>query len=591
MENNGTIKFKLDKTIGFWTGAVVMILAAAALIDRYLGTLFLTTWHNNVLVYIRLNAAFGHLLTGLFLVLYSIRPRGGIIRTILWILALTVFLIGFLTFVEFIFGIDLNIDQLLGNEELGGVWSLFTTRMAFAATVAFMLIGGAFILLLSSPFLGVFVAEIFGMLTSVIGLTALFSIGLSHLPFLESFGFGVSFPYMAVILAVLFILSGIGVWFNDRPAKRTFFGIAAKFSLLQSLIFLITFSFIAYVDGQQIIGETTVEPGSFLVITNFLVILDQFQRMGFLFFFVILASLINLWVIRKSIIEPIEQLAAVAKEIAEKKYRKVLPISRYNAEIGDLYRAVQAMADSLFKELQELEYVNWIKAGFISAVSSQLLVPLKTIKQNIGALLENPEGLSEVHKKNIRAIGEISGKISNLIQDIANISAMEEGRVAIHPQPVNVNDVLSEHIASLIVALSLEERELIVYDFKPSVKITSIDKRFLEQAFYNILDNAIKYGVKDANVRVTVEMTGDQKEFLISVFNQGPKIPEAEQFKIFTKFFRGETARKLYPVGTGLGLIIAKTAVEANGGKIWFESGDAGTTFYFTVPVREPERK
>lgn len=589
MENNGTIK--LDKTIGFWTGAAVMILAAAALIDRYLGTLFLTTWHNNILVYIRLNAAFGHLLTGLFLVLYSIRPRGGITRTILWILALTVFLIGFLTFVEFIFGIDLNIDQLLGNEELGGVWSLFTTRMAFAATVAFMLIGGAFILLLSSPFLGVFVAEIFGMLTSVIGLTALFSIGLSYLPFLAPFGFGVSFPYMAVILAVLFILSGIGVWFNDRPAKRTFFGIAAKFSLLQSLIFLITFSFMAYVDGQQIIGETTVEPGSFLVITNFLVILDQFQRIGFLFFFVILASLINLWVIRKSIIEPIEQLAAVAKEIAEKKYRKVLPISRYNAEIGDLYRAVQAMADSLFKELQELEYVNWIKAGFISAVSSQLLVPLKTIKQNIGALLENPEGLSEVHKKNIRAIGEISGKISNLIQDIANISAMEEGRVAIHPQPVNVNDVLSEHIASLIVALSLEERELIVYDFKPSVKITSIDKRFLEQAFYNILDNAIKYGVKDANVRVTVEMTGDQKEFLISVFNQGPKIPEAEQFKIFTKFFRGETARKLYPVGTGLGLIIAKTAVEANGGKIWFESGDAGTTFYFTVPVREPERK
>ena len=168
---------------------------------------------------------------------------------------------------------------------------------------------------------------------------------------------------------------------------------------------------------------------------------------------------------------------------------------------------------------------------------------------------------------------------------------MEEGRVAIHPQPVNVNDVLSEHIASLIVALSLEERELIVYDFKPSVKIMNIDKRFLEQAFYNILDNAIKYGAKDANIRVAVEMTGDQKEFLISVFNQGPKIPEAEQFKIFTKFFRGETARKLYPVGTGLGLIIAKTAVEANGGKIWFESGDAGTTFYFTVPVREPERK
>ena len=189
-----------------------------------------------------------------------------------------------------------------------------------------MLIGGAFILLLSSPFLGVFVAEIFGMLTSVIGLTALFSIGLSHLPFLEPFGFGVSFPYMAVILAVLFILSGIGAWFNNRPAKRTYFGIAAKFSLLQSLIFLITFLFIAYVDGQQIIGEATVEPGSFLVITNFLVILDQFQRMGFLFFFVILASLINLWIIRKSIIEPIEQLAAVAKEIAEKKYRKVLPI-------------------------------------------------------------------------------------------------------------------------------------------------------------------------------------------------------------------------------------------------------------------------
>ncbi len=578
MANN---EIKFYQTIGFWIGVAVTILSAAALIDRYLNTLILTTWHNDILVYIRLNAAFGHLLSGLFLVIYSF-PRNKTGKAVLWILALAVFFIGFLTFVEFVFGVDLGIDQLLGSEKPGGVWSLFTTRMAFAATVAFMLLGGSYLLFLASPFLGIFIAEIFGMFTSLIGITALFSIGLSHIPFLKLFGFGVSFPYMAVILAVLFIFSGIGAWFNDRPVRRSFFGIAAKFFLFQSLIIFIAFLFMAYVDGQQIYGGTPMKAESFLVIQN------QFQRTGFLFLFIILASLVNLWALRKSIIEPIEQLSAAAKKIAAEKYRTVLPVSRYNAEIGDLYAAVQTMADSLLGKVKELEYVNWIKSGFISTASDQLLIPLLTMRQTVSALMDASGNMNEVQRGDIMVIREINEKMINLVYDLLNTSSVEEKKINAKIETVDLDELLGKHINSFEI---VARKRKIKYLFKASAKTANIDPKFLEHAFYNILDNAIKYGEAGSDILVTVDAADEGKNFLISVFDKGPKIPEQEQLRVFTKFYRGEEARRIFPEGSGLGLAIAKMAVEANGGKIWFESNDAGTTFYFTIPIWEPERK
>ena len=116
-----------------------------------------------------------------------------------------------------------------------------------------------------------------------------------------------------------------------------------------------------------------------------------------------------------------------------------------------------------------------------------------------------------------------------------------------------------------------------------------IDVEKIKIAIDNIINNAITY--TPTGGKVTISLSGNKEEIEFSVKDTGIGIPENQQERIFTKFFRGANATKMETEGTGLGLFIVKNIIEAHGGKTWFESKEGvGTTFYFNLPVKQKNK-
>ena len=116
------------------------------------------------------------------------------------------------------------------------------------------------------------------------------------------------------------------------------------------------------------------------------------------------------------------------------------------------------------------------------------------------------------------------------------------------------------------------------------------DEQRIVQVLLNLLGNAIKFTDEG---EVGVEVTVSNETFLVSVFDTGPGLSEADQRMIFEEFQQADGSSTRKKGGTGLGLAIAKRIVEMHGGRIWVESTlGKGSTFYFTLPVRvERQRK
>ncbi len=106
------------------------------------------------------------------------------------------------------------------------------------------------------------------------------------------------------------------------------------------------------------------------------------------------------------------------------------------------------------------------------------------------------------------------------------------------------------------------------------------------EAFKNILDNAINYSSENSKVEVKIDKKDNN--YVVSVHNDGPAIPDQDRNKLFTRFYRGEGGVRTKPSGSGLGLYVAKSNIELLNGKIWFESptnDNQGVTFYISLPL------
>jgi signal transduction histidine kinase len=107
-------------------------------------------------------------------------------------------------------------------------------------------------------------------------------------------------------------------------------------------------------------------------------------------------------------------------------------------------------------------------------------------------------------------------------------------------------------------------------------------------ALYNIVENGIRYNVKNGEVRVSFSLLKDAPYVQITIQDTGVGIPQKELSKLFTKFFRGEQAMKIETEGSGLGLYISKNIIQRHGGDITVSSIEKrGTTFKITLPTDE----
>jgi len=229
------------------------------------------------------------------------------------------------------------------------------------------------------------------------------------------------------------------------------------------------------------------------------------------------------------------------------------------------------------------------KSEFISVAAHQMRTPLSGIRWALDAMRKEQFGaLSPEQKQIIEQSFSTVEKLTKLLEDLLNVAKIEEGKFGYTFEKIDIMTVIKETLGSLLPNAESRGVRLILYPPTEPLPLLLIDRQKIFIALQNIVDNGIKYNVKNGEVRVKVQKLNDRPYVEIDIEDTGIGMPASEAAKVFTKFFRGEAATKIETEGSGLGLYIAKNIIMRHGGDIWVKSVEKrGTTFSLILPTEE----
>lgn len=273
---------------------------------------------------------------------------------------------------------------------------------------------------------------------------------------------------------------------------------------------------------------------------------------------------------------PIRKLTKSVVSMSESDSEEKLDIS-YGGEIGELIDSFNKLIDKI--ELQEQK-----RQEFVSNASHELKTPLSSIKLIADSLIQTPDAPREMEVEFLSDMNVQVDRLARIIDKLLALTKMDDSG-AVSRMEFSVMDI-SELTSSVVKALRpLAESKNIQLEYKSDIGIFSrIERDRLWEAFYNILDNSIKYTKEGGKVQMTTER--EDNCAVITISDTGIGIAEDEKYKIFDRFYRVDKARSRETGGTGLGLSIALTAVELHGGNINVESeAGIGSIFKITIPI------
>lgn len=257
------------------------------------------------------------------------------------------------------------------------------------------------------------------------------------------------------------------------------------------------------------------------------------------------------------------------------------PVSITVSPVKMKNKVIAAM--TVFRDYSKEKEVDRMKTEFISLASHQLRTPLSAMRWYSEMLLNGDAGkMSTDQKDYVNNINLSTMRMIELVNALLNVSRIETGRMIIEPRAIDVAQVVSDCIEEV---KSVAQVKGITFEFKKdkSLDKTSLDPKLVRQIVLNLLTNAIKYSFE--NKKVSIGVQKHQSSVVIMVSNEGYGIARAERSRMFEKFYRGQNVLKQAIEGTGLGLYLVKSIVEAMNGKVWFESTvNKRTTFYIQLP-------
>ncbi len=233
------------------------------------------------------------------------------------------------------------------------------------------------------------------------------------------------------------------------------------------------------------------------------------------------------------------------------------------------------------EQARVLQEANRLKSELLSTLSHEMRTPLASIKgYSTALLLESAKWDQATREEFLRTIDEETDNLQNLISDLLESSTIEAGLLRIEKQPVLLRRVAER----VIEQASLRTRgHRFAVSFPKDFPVIEADPHRIEQVLRNLVDNAVKYSPEGGLIVVRGEVRPG--EVILSVSDQGVGIAPEHLNRLFERFFRIKSGIGPKVTGTGLGLPIARTIVEAHGGRIWAESQvGSGTTMYFTLP-------
>ncbi|MBI3540422.1 MAG: HAMP domain-containing protein [Candidatus Eisenbacteria bacterium] len=231
-------------------------------------------------------------------------------------------------------------------------------------------------------------------------------------------------------------------------------------------------------------------------------------------------------------------------------------------------------------DLTEVERLHRVRQDFVANVSHELRTPLTSLRGYAETLLDG--GLDDRERREgfVRVIRDQATRLEALVEDLLSLAELERPGLVLRPQPFAWGDAVRAQGVAFRGAAEKKGIE-IVLEGEAGPEVTA-DRARVEAAVANLVDNAIKYTEKG---RVTVRWGSEGPWAWCEVEDTGQGIPEADQPRVFERFYRVDKARSRDRGGTGLGLAIVKHIAAAHGGDVAVRSAPgAGSTFRFTVP-------
>ena len=239
---------------------------------------------------------------------------------------------------------------------------------------------------------------------------------------------------------------------------------------------------------------------------------------------------------------------------------------------------------SIMEDITEDKRVERLKSEFVSTVSHELRTPLTAIRGAVGLLNEGVVGDLPIEARKLTEISEVNtNRLLMLIDDILDISKIEMGELSYDFHLMDVRRFLEEVVRVIETYARQHDVKLVLKRYCNDVFINADHDRMM-QVMYNLLSNAIKFSPQ--NGKVTISMECIDEGVKISIADSGPGIPKEFQGVLFDRFTQYDSSDSRRTGGTGLGLNITKALIEKHHGKIDFETGKDGTTFYIILPTQ-----
>ncbi|MGH7390031.1 MAG: hybrid sensor histidine kinase/response regulator [Candidatus Rokuibacteriota bacterium] len=249
------------------------------------------------------------------------------------------------------------------------------------------------------------------------------------------------------------------------------------------------------------------------------------------------------------------------------------------------YAAKAREARALAQVNEELRRLDELKSEFLAMVSHELRTPLTAIIGYSRLMLRQAHGpLTSKQVEHQEAIYRSAQRLSDLINDLLDVSRLEAARIELHPRPTDARQVV-EHVMGVVSVAAQAKQIRLLNELDGSTPLVQADPTRLHQILVNLVGNAVKFTPAGGTVRVRGARQGDLAS--IAVEDTGVGIPRHELARIWDPFYQVESPMRRRHGGSGLGLAIVRRLVELHGGLVRAESDGEGlgSRFSFTLPV------
>jgi len=263
--------------------------------------------------------------------------------------------------------------------------------------------------------------------------------------------------------------------------------------------------------------------------------------------------IINMVFIR-FVITPVSEITKMAKRIAEGSYGIQIN-DDYPDEIGDMVGSINEMS-------LKIAQTEKIQSEFISSISHELRTPLTAIT-GWGETLIYTEGLDREAKRGIDIILKEARRLTKMVEEMLEFTRIEDGRFTLSIEQIDISAELEDAIFAFREILHQDEISFDYHNNTYEIPLISGDPNRLKQVFFNIFDNALKYGREGKRVEVYIGVVEEQ--IVITIRDYGPGVAQDELPNLKMKFYKGSNSKER---GSGIGLAVCEEIIKYHGGRL-----------------------